>query len=38
MSELPEASVLVVTSKIVALAESRTFCVSTEEEKLEYVK
>lgn len=38
MSELPEASILVVTSKIVALAESRIFCASTEEEKLEYVK
>ena len=35
---LEEWDILVITSKIVALAESRTFIAHTEEEKLEYVK
>ncbi len=36
--KLYEKSILVITSKIVALAESRTFFANTKEEKLEYVK
>ena len=36
--DLEDGDILVITSKIVALAESRTFVASTEEEKLEYVK
>jgi len=36
--KLHEESVLVITSKIVALAESRTFQTDSPEEKLEFVK
>lgn len=38
VSVFREGDILVITSKIVALAEGRTFIANTPEEKLKYIK